>query len=109
MLRRRWPPLWTRGARLLAACLTLVAAGLYPLRTLPLVPAAHAPAHHSSPVSAPEHAHCLFCLTGAFATAPPPGPVLLPACPSVPDRPILVLRLAAAPAGLPDARAPPQR
>lgn len=75
---------WTRRVRLLAALLALVAGLAYPLRTLPDAPPMGAQAHHTGscggrtpgPGSSPgaaHDAHCLFCLTGAFSTAPDPA------------------------------------
>lgn len=85
--------------------LTVIAAGLYPLRTTPGQEAQHV---HGSAL--PDHAaHCLFCLTGAFATEPEPGLNLPRVRRRAAGSPIFVPRPASACLGLPDARAPPPR
>ncbi|GAA5512172.1 hypothetical protein Dcar01_00886 [Deinococcus carri] len=114
-----WPR--TPSLRRLAALLTVLAAFAYPLR-LPVgamlgeagcAPAMPVHQHGTAPHPLPDHAadhraHCLFCLTGAFATAPAPegslaGLVLRPVRERAP-----LPRAARTRLPLPEARAPPR-
>ena len=101
--------------RLVAALLTVLAAFAFPLRAPP--PVAHMSGmegHHPAP--GPSHrdqhsgehaAHCLFCLTGAFALAAEPPPALPALARQFSDSLRSAPHFAAAPLPLPEARAPP--
>lgn len=125
---------WHKGKRWLAALLTLLAAFAFPVRGPLMAPQTALPserqaapatgsmhlehagaAAHADHSTAPDHhpqnhqAHCLFCLTGAFAlqadtAAPLPAPVVhtAPATPLAVQSRAPALRHA-------DARAPPHR
>ncbi|WP_216317666.1 DUF2946 family protein [Deinococcus aestuarii] len=87
-------------AHTLAALLVLIAAFAYPLRLSPGAGGGELPTRAAeSPGHGPDHpragethhpalptshhaAHCLFCLTGAFALAPEPGVGLYPTGPA---------------------------
>ncbi|WP_146009454.1 hypothetical protein [Deinococcus planocerae] len=111
--------------RTLAALLVLAAAFAYPLRLGPVAGggerparagevAVHCPgagqpeeAHHPVPPASPHGAHCLFCLTGAFALAAEPGVGLHPAAPAPPVARAPAPRPAHGPPTRLRARAPP--